>query len=142
MAQQEEMVTPKVEQDAQPQKKSATTSNKVTDHLANERTFLAWIRTAISLIAIGFVVARFGLLIRSLGGNAHRIVSIGASTIMGVTLTAFGVVIMIVAVINFLHIRRAIDSDSFHPPASFIIVLAVVTCLAGILLAFYLFFTA
>jgi putative membrane protein len=30
-----------------------------TDHLANERTFLAWIRTAVSIIAFGFVVIKF-----------------------------------------------------------------------------------
>src|SRR5205085_9848799 len=42
-------------------------SKKVTDHLANERTFLAWIRTGLAIIAFGFVVERFGLLLRELG---------------------------------------------------------------------------
>ena len=30
-------------------------------HMANERTFLAWIRTSIGLIAFGFVVEKFCL---------------------------------------------------------------------------------
>ncbi len=42
-------------------------SKRVTDHLANERTFLAWIRTGLAIIAFGFVVERFGLLLRELG---------------------------------------------------------------------------
>ena len=37
-----------------------------TDYLALERTFLAWIRTALSLMGFGFVVARFGLFLREM----------------------------------------------------------------------------
>jgi putative membrane protein len=40
------------------------TPNATRDHLANERTFLAWVRSCIAIMALGFVVARFGLLIR------------------------------------------------------------------------------
>jgi len=36
------------------------------DRLAAERTFLAWIRTGIALMAFGFVVARFGLFLQRL----------------------------------------------------------------------------
>ncbi len=42
-------------------------SKKVSDHLANERTFLAWIRTGLATITFGFVIERFGLLLRELG---------------------------------------------------------------------------
>ncbi|HGE72837.1 TPA: DUF202 domain-containing protein, partial [Candidatus Poribacteria bacterium] len=34
---------------------------KVTDHMANERTYLAWVRTGITIMALGFVVAKFGI---------------------------------------------------------------------------------
>jgi len=34
---------------------------ELRDYLAEERTFLAWIRTGISLMGFGFVVARFGI---------------------------------------------------------------------------------
>lgn len=36
-------------------------------HLANERTFLSWLRTSIALIGLGFIVARFGLFLREYG---------------------------------------------------------------------------
>lgn len=35
-------------------------------HLANERTFLLWIRTSIGIMAFGFVVEKFGLFLRQL----------------------------------------------------------------------------
>ena len=44
--------------------KNVITSKKVSDHLANERTFLAWIRTGLATIAFGFVIERFGLALR------------------------------------------------------------------------------
>ena len=42
--------------------------SKVSDHLANERTYLAWLRTGIATIGLGFVVAKFGLALRQLTG--------------------------------------------------------------------------
>ena len=41
---------------------------KATEHLANERTFLAWIRTSIAVITLGFVMAKFG---RVAAGNCN-----------------------------------------------------------------------
>jgi putative membrane protein len=118
-------------------------SKRVTDHLANERTFLAWIRTGLSIIAFGFVVERFGLLLRELGlkVNERPIVTGHYSTIIGITLTLMGVVVLIVALFNFLQSRRSIDEERFHPRASFAILLTIITCLIGVILAVYLYFT-
>ena len=41
-------------------------SGKTTDHLANERTFLAWMRTSIGIMAFGFVVVKFSLFIKQI----------------------------------------------------------------------------
>jgi putative membrane protein len=48
----------------------------VSDHLANERTYLAWIRMGIAIIALGFVVARFGRFLREFSPLAQSTVSI------------------------------------------------------------------
>src|SRR5437660_8778258 len=120
MAQQEENAANTVEGQHAPLPKHIDTSKKVTDHLANQRTFLAWIRTGLATITFGFVVERFGLVLRELGlkGNAS-IIPVHLSSFFGISLTVLGVILMIVALVNFLHIRRAIDAEQFHPPAVF-----------------------
>ena len=124
--------------------KRILTSKHISDHLANERTFLAWTRTGLATITFGFVVERFGLLLRELGlkSGTQNTSSIHYSSFIGVTLTLLGVVIMIVSLLNFLHIRRSIDSEQFHPQAGFAMLLTVLASLIGVVLAFYLLLTA
>ena len=119
------------------------TSKKVTDHLANQRTFLAWIRTGLATITIGFVVERFGLLLRELGVKTGlaELIPVHYSSFFGVSLTILGVVMMVVALIEFLQIRSSIDSERFHPPATFSVILTILASLIGTLLAIYLFLT-
>ena len=124
----------------EPSKSQRATSKRVTDHLANERTFLAWIRTGLATITFGFVVQRFGLLLRQLGVKPALIASLHSSTVIGVSLTLLGVIMMVVALLNFLQNRRAIDKEEFYPHASFSILLTILACLIGLLLAFYLAF--
>src|SRR5690242_21552896 len=83
-------------------------SKRVTDHLANERTFLAWMRTGLATITFGFVVERFGLLLRELGlKNAPvPLTTVHYSSVLGIALTILGVILIVVALVNFLHIRR------------------------------------
>lgn len=129
---------------AGPSKKKPLLSKRVTDHLANERTFLAWVRTGLSVIAFGFVVERFGLLLRELGFKSSSVPIIPGhfSSFVGITLTILGTILLAVALANFLRVRRSIDEEHFHPSAGFAIFLTVVMGLIGLLLAIYLFFTA
>ena len=118
------------------------TSKKVSDHLANERTFLAWIRTGLATITFGFVVERFGLLVRELGLRGVPVNSFHYSALIGVSLTILGIIMMIAALVNFLNIRFSIDREDFHPQIGFSIILTVLACLIGLLLAYYLLATA
>ena len=43
-----------------------------SDHAANERTFLAWVRTAIAVIAFGFVIEKFNLFVLTVA-NANSL---------------------------------------------------------------------
>lgn len=117
-------------------------SKKVSDHLANERTFLAWIRTGLATITFGFVVERFGLLLRELGFKSVTIViPAHYSSFFGVALTILGVGMMIVALLNFRHIRRSIDQEAFHPRSWYAVVLTILASIIGVLLAVYLLLT-
>ncbi len=142
MAQEEKTI---VEEEQGQKRPTPTISKKVTDHLANQRTFLAWIRTGLATITFGFVVERFGLLLRELGLKNTTSASdraIHYSAIIGVALVVFGVAMMIVALISFLQIRHSIDEENFRPHAAFEIVLTILASLIGLLLAIYLALTA
>ncbi len=94
-----------------------------TNMAANERTFLAWIRTGIAIIALGFVIERFNLFLLALAANAgdanlprfHRLVS-PAGRYGGAALVGAGVILMIVATIRFLRTARLLEDDAPHSP--------------------------
>lgn len=89
------------------------------------------------------MIERFGLLLRELGLRAQAALFFPQpfSAFVGVSLTVLGVVVIIVALLNFLHIRRAIEAETFHPPIRFAILLTVLTSLIGLVLAVYLLLT-
>jgi inner membrane protein YidH len=127
----------------QPSSPDPSMSKKVTDHLANERTFLAWVRTGIAVMAFGFVIERFGILMRELGlkiGLSSNS-SIHNSKWLGVFVTILGIIMLVVALFNFLHVRRTIDQERYQPALLFPIVLTSIASLIGLLLAVYLTFT-
>lgn len=73
---------------------SAHDSGRPTDALANERTFLAYLRTALAFIAFGFVIARFALFARELTLVAHiAFPHAHASTTFGIATALAGVMI-------------------------------------------------
>ncbi|MBI1424275.1 MAG: DUF202 domain-containing protein [Gammaproteobacteria bacterium] len=81
------------------------------DHAANERTYLAWIRTAIALMAFGFVIEKFDLFLRYLttATNVHIHISGQHAKGAGLMLIAAGLVLVALATWGFLRNRRLID---------------------------------
>ena len=78
-------------------------AKKTNDHLANERTFLAWIRTAIGIMGFGFVVVKFSLFVKQVSimlGRETAIQQKGYSAIIGVILVAVGALTSLLAFIN------------------------------------------
>src|SRR5258708_10298427 len=110
MTQQEEIAMKTTNGQNVPTSKPVATSKKGTDHLANERTFLAWLRTGLATITFGFVVERFGLLLRELGFKGNTtVIPYHLSPFFGVSLTVLGVIMMMVALLHFLQNRLRID---------------------------------
>ena len=76
--------------------------------MANTRTLLAWIRTSVALIGLGFVVARFGLFLRALDAQAGRGGGAPAlSGAIGVGLVLIGVLVAVLSLRRFRQIERA-----------------------------------
>ncbi|HTA55367.1 MAG TPA: DUF202 domain-containing protein [Candidatus Acidoferrales bacterium] len=65
---------------------------RATDTLANERTYLAYVRTALAFIAFGFVIARFSLFAREVSALMHHpIAGAGLSVSFGTAMAIFGI---------------------------------------------------
>lgn len=115
-------------------------SAKVSDHLANERTYLAWVRTGITVIALGFVVAKFQLLLRELFPSAPTS-SVHLSLIIGVVLVAMGGLLQILALTRFTRNQERIRAGKYEPTSTIETAVSVGTFLVAILLIVYLLVT-
>ena len=94
-----------------------------SDHAANERTFLAWVRTGIAVIAFGFVIEKFNLFLLSLldltsldpirRSQLERLS--GPSTpYQGLALIVVGIVLLVVATIRFVRTERLLADPNTH----------------------------
>ena len=86
-------------------------------YFAAERTFLAWIRTGLGLIGIGFAVSRFGLFFRQLSACESRLPSraTGLSVWSGVTLVGLGVVVILSSVLRHFQLIHELKSNTWIP---------------------------
>jgi len=81
-------------------------SASVRDHLANERTLLAWQRTALALIGLGFVLDRFAFEGRA--GDA-------TGTLLGLAMIIGGGLTAVTGAWRFVRIEHQIDARDYHP---------------------------
>jgi putative membrane protein len=90
-----------------------------SDHAANERTFLAWVRTAIAVMAFGFLVEKFDLFLElaapSLVGRTLSMPGQRFGNIVGLTLVVLGTAMVFIAIFRFRMTAKAIDSDQQVP---------------------------
>jgi putative membrane protein len=92
---------------------------RYSDHAANERTFLAWIRTAIAVMAFGFLVERFDLFLQIAGQTLARkaLSPTGqlVGNVAGLVLIVLGAIMIVLAVWRFRRTAIAIDSPETLP---------------------------
>src|SRR5579863_9924179 len=100
--------------------------DRTRDHLANERTLLAWIRTGVTLIGLGFVVARFSYLLRTLAAEGHNAAPPQSSggTALGIALVLVGAATMLLALRRFLTTRMQIDRGEYGAGITALLVLS------------------
>ncbi|MGH7122168.1 MAG: YidH family protein [Acetobacteraceae bacterium] len=116
-----------------------------TDHAANERTFLAWIRTAIAVMAFGFLVAKFDLFLKiaAVSFGAQRasaaLKGSGLGGAAGIILIVAGTLMVLLATVRFVRTDRAIESvEERSEGARIDLALAALLLALGIALVFYL----
>jgi putative membrane protein len=116
---------------------------RYSDHAANERTFLAWVRTAIAVVAFGFVVDRFDLFLRVIASQRQPQLNPTGSTFANAASLAFiaiGVAMIIISAVRFVRTARGIESETEVPSTGerFDIALAALIGLLGVSLFLYL----
>jgi putative membrane protein len=89
---------------------------------ANERTFLAWVRTGVAVIALGFVIERFNLFLLTIAGavtvnaerlNIHRLEH-PVGRYGGEALIAAGVTLIVISTIRFIHTARLLSRNETY----------------------------
>jgi len=128
-----------MEMNEEDQKSSMASNRRV--HMANERTFLAWIRTSIGIMAFGFVVEKFALFIRQfymLFGKKVTAPSPGYSSVFGAILVGFGALMGVLAFVRYRKVEKQIDLDTYQP-SSLLDIMVTLTLLAmAVFLIIYL----
>src|SRR5258706_16476463 len=92
------------------------------DHAANERTFLAWVRTGLAVIAFGFVIEKLDPYMLAVAGASapdagrHALGPLGRYD--GLALVLVGIALILVAAARFVRIGRMLDDPAMHAAAT------------------------
>jgi len=109
--------------------------------LANERTFLAWVRTSIAVMSLGFVVARFSLWMREMSFRVnpqmpvHRL---GVSAPLGECMIGLGALLTIFAAWRYHVINRAIKRGEIEADPQMVVAVSVFIFAAAVAVIIYM----
>ena len=106
-------------------------THRASQHLDNERTFLAWVRTNVALISLGFVVARLSpTLGQAAGLNGSRIASKALPA--GIVLVVFGAVVTLLAAVRYDQVNRQIEAGIVKTDRGMVWIVALVIVLLSV----------
>ncbi|MFJ8256504.1 YidH family protein [Peribacillus asahii] len=108
-------------------------STYIQQHLANERTFLAWIRTAIAIIGVGFLVTNVHFTMKS------SLSSIGdlLANIIGISSVGLGILTIIMATAVYMKKITAINNQTFRAPKKTVVILSIFIIIISLVFCMY-----
>lgn len=119
----------------------AENSNRARDHLANERTFLAWVRTSVAIVVFGFAIGRFAVALRQLSAlQGHQTKATGFSVWIATIAIIAGVIMVVAGLMRYRKTRTQLDEGKFEPAGFIVDLVTVLTVLFGLALAGYLIY--
>jgi putative membrane protein len=117
------------------------TKGSATDHLANERTFLAWIRTSVGIMAFGFVVVKFSLFVKQIALllNKQDPVHVkGYSAILGIVLVFVGTITAVLAYIRYKNVEKQLEEGNYQHSSFLLTIITSLIFLVSTFLIVYL----
>ena len=107
------------------------------EHQANERTFLAWLRTSIALIGFGFAIARFNLFLRQLSTAVTQQQQVPRNPLfnsdnLGVSLVIVGIIVIALAAWRYNQVFWQIERSDYQPNRSMVWIITGVVISLGI----------
>ena len=100
--------------------------------LANDRTFLAWLRTGIALFGLGFVVAKFALILQP---DATPLENKDLYSAVGVLIVLSGAALVVVGYVQHAHVGRLLDPLREAPQPRWPLTISVTAFLGSLLLS-------
>jgi putative membrane protein len=118
--------------------------NLLRDRLANERTFLSWLRTGIAITGLGFVVARFDIFLAEIARVSGAPIESLSGVPIGLILVGAGPFLVVLAAYRYAHTDRALVAnrpESRRLVRNIIMVISAGSVIAGVVLAIHLIST-
>lgn len=107
--------------------------SRIRDHLANERTYLAWMRTAIALMGFGVVIARLRYLL------APEEKGTGQGWALGLLFISTGLLTVLLSTQHYFMVLQAIDSNTYEPSSRWVVLFSLISLLLGTGVIYVLF---
>jgi putative membrane protein len=108
--------------------------NRIRDHLANERTYLAWMRSAIALMGFGVLIVRLRILHPPIApqppGNGWK---------LGLAFSIVGLLMVLLSTQHYFGVRNDIEDDTYSPPDRWVILSSMTILLLGLGVIYYVF---
>jgi putative membrane protein len=108
--------------------------NRIRDHLANERTYLAWMRSAIALMGFGVLIVRLRILRPPIAPQPP-----GAGWQLGLAFAVVGLLAVLLSTQHYFAVRDDIEKDTYEPPDRWIILSSLSLLFLGFGVIYYVF---
>jgi putative membrane protein len=109
--------------------------SRIRDHLANERTYLAWMRTGISLLGFGVVIVRLRVL------QTPPLSHLGNGWKLGLVFSLVGLITVWLSTTQYFSVRRDIEEDTYQPTDRWIILFSLAIMILGSGVVYFVFTT-
>ena len=122
------------------------TSERLQQYLANQRTFLSWVRTSIALIGLGFAIERFSIFLQQFRliadpnatSNAASATAHEYSALIGIGMIVMGTALIVYALKNYLDSNKTIASGKYIPRNTIVYTTSAAIIGLGFIMIFFL----